>query len=276
MAQYRINLSPHNLALGFFFIYLRFAGAADIAPPHVSVPRSAEAPVIDGSVGAGEWHGSAWIEMRSPVRDFQSSAVRAFWMPEGIYIAYTSVDKALTRGETLNGQSLHKEDVLELFIDPTGDLRQYFEIQINPQGKVYCHIHILTDEPSVTGKGRLTPEFMSRHYWAYPSPHADGIQVACRYDSAAGLWSAEGFFPVSFINRRQGAKPLNSGMVLRANFARYDWNAPLHDLARRSVFVYWSPVAPGCPHISPTRMGYLELVPGKPPSPTTTDRSLKE
>jgi hypothetical protein len=51
-------------------------------------------------------------------------------------------------------------------------------------------------------------------------------------------------------------------MAMRANFLRYDW-IPGQDEAgqRRLQPQNWSPVAIGCPHISPAAMGRITLAP---------------
>jgi hypothetical protein len=153
---------------------------------------------------------------------------------------------------------LYQEDVLELFIDQVGDHRQFYEIQVDPEGRLYFRNNILTAPPRLTAEKRLAQEFVERELWRWDLPKPEGFRVASKLDSQTHAWCVEAFLPASFVNRRRGGKAMEP-CTWRINLARHDWAAPLGEPHRTPKFCYWAPVLPGHPHLSPGAMGYLEF-----------------
>jgi len=73
-------------------------------------------------------------------------------------------------------------------------------------------------------------------------------------------WTVELAIPAAAIMKRRGLNIFVPGEI-RANFARYDYQAAPGTGERDLFPMYWSPVQFGCPHISAGLMGRLALEP---------------
>ncbi len=231
-------------------------------PPRAEAYFTAHPPVVDGVWSEGEWDGAQPILFPKPKGvDAIGAApcdVRCVWTKEGVYFGFKTHEAHPVYGDFKPGQQLYQEDVFEMFIDQIGDHRQYYEIQIDPAGRVYIRNNVLTAAPRLTPEKRLAQEFVDSELWRYDLPKPDGFQVASKMDSLTHVWSTELFLPASFVNRRRGGKAMES-CTWRLNLARYDWDLPLNAPNRHSTFMYWAPVLPGHPHLSPEAMGWLVL-----------------
>lgn len=231
-------------------------------PPHADAVFTSHPPVVDGQWKKNEWVQAKPVFFTTPDGSSPQAAsmgeTRFLWTASGMYVAFRAIDRTPIQGYFKPGEVLYQEDVFELFIDPAGDHRQYYEIQVNLTGQIYIKNYLLTATPRLTGELRLTQEFLESELWRYDMPKPDGMEVASRYDPKNGEWTLELFLPVSFINRRQNGAPLKAG-TWRINLARHDWDRPPNGPTRPPPFMYWAPVLPGHAHVSPTLMGWLEL-----------------
>lgn len=256
------------------------ASGAPGAPalPHASAPYTAKPPVIDGEWTPGEWDAAPPVSFPAPAPQGPLSGapapaptpteVRFLYDDAGLYVTFRCIDATPVFGAFKPGEPLHQEDVCELFLDEKGDHRQFTEIQFDPAGRLYLRNHVLTAEPRITPEGRLTPEFCDRELWRYSPPTPEAMRVASRLDRTTGVWIAELFLPAAFVQRRGGGGPMKPG-TWRINLVRHDWSQPLATPGRAlasCAMMYWAPVQPGHPHISPTRMGYMVLE-AKPSAP---------
>jgi hypothetical protein len=228
-------------------------------PPAIEAPRAAAAPILDGLLDEPVWK-------TAPAIDLQAGTARLCWTPEGLYAAFESQDPALFASTSAPGSSLHEGDVFEIFFDAIGDHLQYTEVQVNAADRSFFKNYILTAPPLLTKTNRLTKEFCDSQLWRYDLPAPEGFTVKSRV--VDGAWTTELFLPAKFLNRRRGGTPLEAGITLYLNLARYDWNAPMGGAERKAEFHYWVSVEPGCPHISPTRMGAVTLTEGRAEGPT--------
>jgi len=124
---------------------------------------------------------------------------------------------------------------------------------------LYFRNNILTAPPRITPQKRLTPEFGEKELWRYDLPKPDGFQIASKVDPATHVWTMEVFLPAAFVNKRRGGAPMVP-CTWRLNLARHDWDLPKTEAKRKVKFMYWSPVLPGHPHLSPYAMGWLDFV----------------
>lgn len=226
-------------------------------PPRAEAAFTKHPPTVDGIWNDAEWSQARPIFFPAPDAG-NICEVRFLWTKEGVYVAFRTTDPKLVYGDFKPGDPLYQEDCFELFIDQAGDHRQYYELQFDPAAQLYIRNYVLTAEPRITVEGRLTPEFCERDLWRYDPPKPEGLRAASKVDPATHVWTLEAFLPASFVNRRRGGAPMTPG-VWRLNLARYDWDAPKDVPDRVPKFLYWSPVLPGHPHLSPLAMGSLEL-----------------
>ncbi len=158
---------------------------------------------------------------------------RFLWNEKGAYVAFRGVEKTPVMGHAKEGDSLHEEDAFELFLDQRGDHRQFYEVQIDPAGRVFVKTHILTAEPRLTGEGRLTPEFGASELWRYVIPAPEGFLSASRLNRETGEWTVEMFLPASFVNRREGGAPLTP-RTWRIHLVRNNWDLAKSEEAANS------------------------------------------
>jgi len=218
----------------------------EAAPPRAVIPRAA-----GPTPTAAEWKAAREIVLTHDPAP--RTVVRALWSDDALHIAMEAVETTPFTREPEEGGSRHTQDVFEIFIDPTGDARQYYELQVALDGALFFKNFLLTAAPVAEADGVLARDFRSREWWGYPLPVPPEIETASHRDPESGLWRVEVRLPAALLNRRRGGGRLRPG-ALRVNFVRHDWRN-----AREADFFYWSPVRPGHPHLSPSRMGFLLL-----------------
>lgn len=152
-------------------------------------------------------------------------------------------------------QPHYKGDVVELFLDPVGDGRNYVELQVSPNNQIFDQQISLDAAPRSDANGRLRNVFLKKHFHPHPEWDMPGLRTATR--RVPGGWIAELAVPAAAFGRSSW-RP----MTLCAHLMRYDWQ---HSSSgkRRLIAMNWAPVRYGCPHISPAAMGRLVLLPKK-------------
>ncbi len=236
----------------------------DAGLPSLDVPMAETAPAIDGKLDDPAWGKAAVINGLCPSRggkyqdkiDKVPTIVRLLWDKDYLYISYECTDADIFATMTERDSLLYNEDVCEVFIDPKGDGRQYYEIQVSPNNVVFDIIHMATAEPKYTGEMRFTPEFCKTDRWVFTEWNMEGLKTAtARTDKG---WNCEIAIPAKHIMKRFGKEKLEP-CELRANFMRYDHQPNPKTGKRELVHMNWAPVQHGCPHISPAAMGFLYL-----------------
>jgi hypothetical protein len=251
-----LSISPSLLLAG-----LVFAANLQASPPRAEAGFTAQPPDVDGKLDDTAWKAAQPIVF--PADDARTSEARFLWTKEGVYVAFRTEDPTPAYGHAAPGQPMHQGDTFEIFVDESGDHRQWYEIQADPAGQVYIKNYLTTAEPRLTAEGRLTPEFCESEYWRYDWPVPEKLRIASRRDTETGLWTLEMFLPASLVNRRHGGTSLTP-RTWRLQLVRHDWDKPLDTPGRKCLFQYWAPILEGHPHMSPTLMGYLELLPAQP------------
>jgi hypothetical protein len=110
-------------------------------PGTLTVARAPSAPVIDGDPSDEVWR------LASPSAPFERSdgrgpaprpvTLRALWDDQALYIAFDGDDDALVATFEKRDEPIYTEDVFELFLDPDGDERHYYELQVSPKGVIF-------------------------------------------------------------------------------------------------------------------------------------------
>lgn len=239
--------------------------------PSLQVPRATTPPAIDGRLDDEPWRGAATIAGLLPSRGEDTAAriaktpttVRVLWDPGYLYVAFECVDDAVyTTGDSRPRDQIYREDVCEVFLDGVGDGRQYLEVQSSPAGRNFDVLYLYSREPEYTPQMRLTEEFCRADRWKFPGWEVKGLRTAGRKLVRRGKevgWTVEIAIPAGPIMKRRGREGFFPTEI-RANFVRYDWPPSDSDGKRELLQQNWSPVLLGCPHISPSRMGRLNLV----------------
>lgn len=181
------------------------------------------------------WSGIECAELRLAENGLvprQGTQVKAGWDAEYLRLFFVADDSRPWATLTERDAPLYKEEVVEVFLDPVGDLAAYFEFEVNPNNAVLdlC-------------VRRIRSGYRKDFRW-----RCAGLQTAA--GAVEGGWAAEWAIPFASITERTPV----SGDCWRVNFTRIDrpQDAPRELSA-------WSPTGFAQFHI-PERFGLLEFV----------------
>jgi hypothetical protein len=88
---------------------------------------------------AGSWEEVpeiALVENLTATEPAQGTTVRCLWSESAFHVLFTCVDREPWATITARDGPLWEEEVVEVFIDPVGDLESYFEFEVNPLNAV--------------------------------------------------------------------------------------------------------------------------------------------
>lgn len=233
-------------------------------PPAIAVPYVASTPAIDAAPDNPGW-ATASVIPALPVclgnegKDLAPSPtqVKVVWSDEALAVRFVCADDTVYTPVRGHDAPIWKGDVVEVFLDVKGDARQWIELEVNPNGDTFDQLTTLTAEPKTDDDGILVSSVLQRDYWPNPSWELAGWRTAASRTGTG--WIVDMAIPASAL-RRLGHDRY-SPSTLRANFMRYKYLPSPAGAPRRLLAMGWAPVKYGCPHISPKRMGYVELAP---------------
>lgn len=130
----------------------------------------------------------------------QATSVRTVWDDEHWRVRFDSVDARPWSTMIQRDARLWEEEVVEVFIDPVGDLASYFEVEINPAGTV-CDLVI-----------RRTLNGLKKDF----SWEVEGLKASA--EIVPGGWHAELAIPFAAL----GPDVPAHGTEWRVNFLRID------------------------------------------------------
>ena len=108
---------------------------------------------------------------------------RALWNASGLYVRFDARDETPWFTHTERDAKLWEEEVVEIFLDPAGDGRDYAEVEISP-ANVVCDLIVRTPWPSLASD---------------PAWNWDGLEsrVASTHSDGATMWTAVAVLPWS-------------------------------------------------------------------------------
>lgn len=202
-----ILLLACTLAVG-----LSVARAQESAPTAYECRLTAEAIVIDGKLDEETWKHAAPLTFMVPVthKKPQTATIgRIAWDKANLYVAFEAVDEDLKAVLTGHDSPTYKDDVLEVFFQPSLDGEVYHNIEINALGTVFDAIR------GTEGKA-WTCENMKT------SIVLDGtINDPADHDKG---WTMEVAIPFASLPSLGGAAP-KAGDEWKLHLARYDYSA---------------------------------------------------
>lgn len=244
--------------------------SAQAEPATLRVAYAPLLPAVTASPSDHAWNSATRIAALTPARDapvagftVSPASVALLWNKQFLFIRFTcSVGPGgiyvVSGGDP---KQLYLSDVAEIFIDPVGDSRQYFEIEAAPDGRVDVYQHLLTADPVSMPDGALIDRIARLDSWTIPNWPIEGLRHASSISSDGSSWIVDVALPATSLLVRLGLTNLATNMTLRANFIRYDHPELISGKAASRVFVCldWTPISWGRPHISPQAMGELRL-----------------
>lgn len=162
----------------------------------------------------------------------QATSVQAGWTADELRVLFHCEDTHIAATLTERDAPLWKEEVVEVFVDPVGDLAAYFEIEVNPLNAVLDLV-----------LRRNRSGYVSDTAW-----NCEGLRTAVQKTETT--WTAELAIPF----RSLIAEPPKVGAQWRANFLRID--RPPGVPRELSA---WSPTGRPFFHM-PERFGVIEFV----------------
>lgn len=201
---------------------------------------------IDGKLDEPEWQTAALVDRfadsvnASPAKT--RTLFRALRDDKYLYISFVCYTRRITATLTQHDGDLWREDVAEIFLDPEGKGKNYFEIEINPLNAIYdARIEDWPHGSRGAALDKSKPAYDSkdmRSAVVRNGPDEIGLMV----------WTVEAAIPFAEMTGAAHVPPA-SGDRWRMNLYRVD-RASGDDIA-------WSPTG-GWAHV-PDRFGWLVL-----------------
>jgi hypothetical protein len=129
---------------------------------------------------------------------------RLLWDDEKLYVAFLSEDRHVSTPFTKDDEPLYTSNVVEIFLNPSGDLKRYFEIEVSPANNLF--------DASFTGRRKGMD-------LAWSSRAEHGVAIDGTLNDPRDVdrgWSAELGIPFAALD---GARP-KAGDVWRFNLFR--------------------------------------------------------
>lgn len=156
---------------------LGLAGALGQQPAGLRVTVATNAPRQLLAGNETVWSSAAAIGWGEPP---YTTGFQALWSAEGLWIRFDAADPSPWHSHSHRDAPLWEEGVVEIFIDPDGDGRNYAELEISP-ANVVCDLLMLRGDPDK--QGDLGWDF-------------DGLRTALHpWDIQGGGWTAIALLP---------------------------------------------------------------------------------
>jgi len=244
-----------------------FAACTGEAPrrdplPRLGVIQTTRPPRLDGSLADPIWSfaktSGAFVETRhGGPAPFQASA-KALWDARYLYVGFEVHDALLRASHSAHDDHLWEQDCVELMIDPDGDGKNYFEIQVSPRGLVF----------DTRYDSRRSPKPFGHTGWTSKARVGVAPRGALDDDRADAGYSVEIAIPwQAFSPDAKSARPPAIGNEWRANFYVMD----LGPSSQRAAA--WSHLRTGDFHV-PGRFGILAFE-GQPADMLRTNEPLQ-
>ena len=227
---------------------MRVTGLPALAEYHV---RRSSGPIrIDGRLDDEAWAGAEVMELRETVtgrKPSQPTTVRMLYDDERLYIGFHAVDNYIWGTMTGHDEPIYDEEVVEAFLDPTGLLTAYYELEVSPLNTGFDAL-IINDTVPAGAEGR-GPRFQGFTDWD-PRGFSHAVHVEGRLGGReCEWWECE--MAIAFSDLFLGGRvPPRPGDVWRANLFRIDKDG---DSLEESAF---SPTGAADFHL-PQRFGRL-------------------
>jgi hypothetical protein len=222
-------------------------------PAHYTCRRATSSIRIDGRLDDAAWAKAPWtaafvdIEGASRPKPRFRTRAKLMWDDEYLYIAAELEEPDVRATLTEHDSVIFHDNDFEVFLNPTGDGRNYFEFEINALNTGW---DLLLNKPYREG-GKAD------NSWEIP-----GLRTAVAIDGTLNHsddrdrgWTVEMAFPwTAFASRAKVSRP-RPGETWRVNFSRVEWRRVPGSKEDNWV---WSPQGLINMHV-PDRWGYVRF-----------------
>lgn len=236
------------------------------APKHYACHRATSAVVIDGRMNESAWNDAPWtdlfvdIEGGTKPRPRFTTQAKMLWDDRNFYLAVILEEPHVWGTLTQRDQIVFHDNDFEVFIDPDGDTREYYEIEVNALNTIF---DLFLERTYIDGGP-------AHHEW-----NLEGLKTAVHVDGTLNDpsdldrgWGLELALPWRALAKcAHKPAPPRAGDVWRMNFSRVEWRHRIVDGryekvpdAREDNWV-WSPQGRINMHL-PERWGYVVFAPG--------------
>lgn len=212
--------------------------------PEYRTPKTAKPPAIDGKLDDAAWKAAPEVTLQGsydgrPVQ--RKTTARVLWDDQFLYVAFDSEDPDVWGTKRNKDDDIYNEDAVEVFVNASGDLANYNELQVSPH-------NVNFDARFVSRRSDL-PTAMK-----WESGMTTAVDVRGTLDDGSDQdqgWSAEMKIPIANLANVPHTPP-QKGDVWRFNMYR------LEHLQRQTNVEgqAWSPLFVGDFHALP-RFGKL-------------------
>ena len=202
--------------------------AIDWQPEVYAAPRTASAPVIDGSLDDPAWQSAPWtadfVDIRggSMPAPRHSTRARLLWNDEYLFIGASMEEPHVWGTLTERDAVIYHDNDFEVFIDPDADTHLYYELEINALDTVW---DLMLIKPYRDGGPAIDA-------W-----DIRGLRTAVSVDGTLNDpadedrgWSVEIAIPWTVLEEAAGrSSPPDPGDRWRFNFSRVQWRSEIED-----------------------------------------------
>jgi hypothetical protein len=233
-----------------------------VQPKSYVVAYTENPPAIDGDIDEAAWKHAAWteefrdIEGSSGALPYYPTRAKMLWDTACLYIAADLPDKHVWANLTEHDRIVYRDNDFEVFIDPSNDGHNYYEIEINALNTVF---DLFLTKPYRSGAGILVS-------WDCKTmKHA--VKIKGTLNSPAdedGGWTVEMAIPFKDMDSRA-----KDSSIWRLGFSRVEWNTEISsgqyvkqtDSSGKNLPEnnwVWSPTGKIDMHM-PERWGYIQF-----------------
>jgi len=178
--------------------------------------KKSDTPVpITGNPKIPPWTEAASINLvdcvtGNPTR--LNTQVRLLYDEEYLYAGYMVEDENIIASYTERDAPLYEEDVVELFLSPSGSMHYYYEFNFSPHGVIMDSIVLNNDGSMANGRGTLIP---------FSEWDCGDLQIASKITDNSD-WSVTVAIPFRELHLANNRTPVK-GETWRANICRIEY-----------------------------------------------------
>jgi len=241
----------------------------DAPRPHVAAPLAKTTPLITAAADDPAWNDAAAIPINTPSLSnsppppipIPGTEVRVMWDPAWLYVRFLCKDDHPYLPPHNPGDPIYTGDVVEVFIDPVGDCREWVEVELNAASESYDQLTLCTGEPKWDATLHLNGDVIARDIWVFPHESLKEMRHAAAPWTINGQtvgWIVDVAIPASGLLKRTGLKKFQA-MSLHGDFLRYKTVPQPTGTKRDFLSLTWSPITLGNPHRCPAAFGIIDL-----------------